>query len=70
MAMTDNTASAITCPLCGADNQCAMAAGKPPESCWCFNTKLDEKVKAKAAAVTDAQCVCPKCGQVAKDTQP
>ena len=64
--MAEKTSSETTCPLCGANNQCAIAAGKPAETCWCFNRKLDEEALTKAAAITDAQCVCPACGQVEK----
>ncbi|NND68677.1 MAG: cysteine-rich CWC family protein [Halioglobus sp.] len=54
------------CPLCGADNQCAVAAGRPAETCWCFSEQLDEDAKEKAAAITGAQCVCPACGMPEK----
>ncbi|RQO80923.1 cysteine-rich CWC family protein [Acidovorax sp. FJL06] len=51
------------CPLCGRANQCAMAAGRPPESCWCMTTPI---TPAALAAVPEAQrgqvCVCAACG--------
>ena len=60
--MAEKSSDASHCPLCGADNQCAIAAGNPPETCWCYNNTLDADVAAEAAAITDAQCVCPACG--------
>ena len=68
--MNEKSQTETTCPLCGADNQCAVAAGRAPETCWCYSAQLDSDVKEKAAAITDAQCVCPACGLPGKgDTQ-
>ncbi|MBT9513928.1 MAG: cysteine-rich CWC family protein [Acidovorax sp.] len=51
------------CPLCGGPNQCAMAAGLPPESCWCMTQPI---APAALAAVPEAQrgqvCICAACG--------
>ncbi|RLQ21401.1 hypothetical protein DWB85_12815 [Seongchinamella sediminis] len=51
------------CPLCGHHNQCATAAGKAPESCWCMTVELSA---AALAAVPEAErgvrCICPACG--------
>lgn len=60
--MNDKTQTATTCPLCGADNQCAVAAGGPPETCWCYSVQLEGEAKEKAAAISEAQCICPACG--------
>ena len=61
-AVSDKNQTEKQCPLCGQDNQCAVAAGDPPETCWCFSAQLDTGAKEKAAAITAAQCVCPSCG--------
>lgn len=50
------------CPLCGAENQCAMAGGRDPSSCWCMSATMD--ADALAAIPKDAQgrvCICAKC---------
>ncbi|MCZ8221975.1 MAG: cysteine-rich CWC family protein [Acidovorax sp.] len=58
------------CPLCGAANQCAIAAGRPPESCWCMVQPI---APAALAAVPTAQrgqiCICPACGTMSADAQ-
>lgn len=63
--MKDKTQSETTCPLCGADNQCAVAAGQPAESCWCLGVQMEGEALEKAKAITAAQCVCPACGRPA-----
>lgn len=60
--MNDKSQTETTCPLCGADNQCAVAAGRPAESCWCYGVQMEGEALEKAKAITDAQCVCPACG--------
>ncbi|TDG12390.1 hypothetical protein E2F43_12290 [Seongchinamella unica] len=51
------------CPLCGQDNQCAMAAGEPPDNCWCMTVEISA---AALAALPEAErgvrCICPACG--------
>ncbi len=68
--MNDKSQTDTICPLCGADNQCAMAAGRAPETCWCYTEQLDSAAKEKAAAITEAQCVCPACGLPDKAARP
>ena len=60
--MTEQQTKAAICPLCGGDNQCAMATGK--DTCWCWNTSLDIEARARAAEITTEQCLCPACGKV------
>ncbi|MCB1730897.1 MAG: cysteine-rich CWC family protein [Halieaceae bacterium] len=52
-----------TCPLCGGDNRCAMAAGRAPESCWCNSVTI---APAALAAIppesVGKRCLCPACG--------
>lgn len=51
------------CPLCGGDNQCAVAAGQPPESCWCQNAVISEAALAAVPAeAVNKVCLCPSCG--------
>jgi len=54
-----------TCPLCGADNQCAMAAGKPAESCWCQDVTFDPKALERIPPASQGKhCVCQACGRL------
>ncbi|MFW2388124.1 MAG: cysteine-rich CWC family protein [Polyangiales bacterium] len=51
-----------TCPICGEANDCAVAAGRSPESCWCMSAAMDPG--ALASIPTEAQgkiCICPRC---------
>jgi len=53
---------AMRCPLCGRTNECAVAAGKPPESCWCMTASMDPR--ALASIPPEAQgkvCICARC---------
>ena len=51
------------CPLCGADNQCAMASGKAPESCWCMSAEISaEALAALPESERGVRCICPACG--------
>ncbi|OYD49560.1 cysteine-rich CWC family protein [Acidovorax kalamii] len=67
---TPPLSSPSRCPLCGGPNQCAMAAGRPPESCWCMTQPI---APAALAAVPEAQrgqaCVCPACGTPSNNDQ-
>jgi len=50
------------CPVCGAANDCGVAAGKV--DCWCFTAVLPPEVLEKIPG--DAQgsvCVCPACAR-------
>jgi len=58
-----------TCPLCGGDNQCAMAAGRPAQTCWCATATIS--ADALAAIPQDSigkRCLCPACGQTEGDS--
>jgi len=52
------------CPVCGGENLCAIANGKPAETCWCmsydFNDKLREKIRSHEKTDGTA-CVCRNC---------
>ncbi|GAB3286449.1 cysteine-rich CWC family protein [Parahaliea aestuarii] len=60
----DTSNTAIYCPLCGADNHCAVARGGDIGDCWCASTPID---RAALAAVPPAargtSCLCPACGR-------
>ena len=50
------------CPLCGQDNQCAVAAGRDPETCWCMSTTIDpEQLAAIPSEAQGKVCICSAC---------
>lgn len=52
------------CPLCGGDNDCAMANELAPESCWCVSIAIAPEILA--AVPSDAvgkRCICPRCAR-------
>ena len=52
------------CPLCGSDNQCAIAAGREPESCWCMAITIDpQTLAAIPAEAQGGVCICEKCAR-------
>jgi len=54
------------CPLCGADNRCAVAAGRAIESCWCMSATIGPELLSRIP--TEAQgrvCICEKCAKLA-----
>ncbi|MDH4039049.1 MAG: cysteine-rich CWC family protein [Gammaproteobacteria bacterium] len=52
-----------TCPLCGGDNRCAMAAGRPVDSCWCAAATISAAALAAVPAESvGKRCLCPACG--------
>ncbi|MDO4593674.1 MAG: cysteine-rich CWC family protein [Comamonadaceae bacterium] len=54
----------LRCPLCGQDNQCAVAAGLPAESCWCMQTRIAPQALERLPEAQRAKaCICPACGQ-------
>jgi hypothetical protein len=55
-------ADATRCPLCGSANECAVAAGRDPESCWCMTVTMSPS--ALGAIPEEAQgkiCICARC---------
>ena len=51
-----------SCPLCGKPNECAVAAGRDPESCWCMTATMSPN--ALTAIPAEAQgkaCICARC---------
>lgn len=66
--MAQKELSQTRCPLCGSDNQCAIAAGRPPETCWCQDAVISKA--ALAAIPTEAVnkvCLCPACGRATEE---
>ncbi|MFT3718572.1 cysteine-rich CWC family protein [Pseudorhodoferax sp.] len=55
------------CPLCGALNTCAMAAGAPAAraaDCWCMRTPVAPAALARLPAERRGlACLCPRCAQ-------
>lgn len=51
-----------TCPLCGVANECAVAAGREPESCWCMSAVMDPGALASIPAEAQGKiCICARC---------
>ncbi|MGL4564344.1 MAG: cysteine-rich CWC family protein [Halioglobus sp.] len=51
-----------TCPLCGGDNQCALAGGRPWETCWCVSASIGAAALAALPAQSvGRRCICPAC---------
>ncbi len=64
--MTPETARTTehACPRCGGDNDCALAAGRPVDACWCVDVQIDEQLLPGAGDRNDAlSCLCPDCAR-------
>ena len=62
MSQPIDTSDTTKCPLCGEANECAMAAGRSPETCWCMTESMDPD--ALASIPPEAQgkvCICARC---------
>jgi len=58
-ADTDDTRS---CPLCRQPNECAVAAGLDPESCWCMTATMSPDALASIPARARGKiCICARC---------
>lgn len=50
------------CPLCGATNECAIAAGRSAESCWCMTAEIPTDVLASIPEEAQGKvCICARC---------
>ncbi|MEZ5665081.1 MAG: cysteine-rich CWC family protein [Burkholderiaceae bacterium] len=54
------------CPLCGADNRCAMEierdTGVPQGPCWCSTQQFSEALLARLPAQARGKaCICARC---------
>ncbi|MEG0920684.1 MAG: cysteine-rich CWC family protein [Comamonas sp.] len=69
--MSNTSAAAQQCPLCGQNNRCAVAQGLPAEQCWCMTASIDRDALARIpAADRGLRCICPGCGQATDDRVP
>ena len=67
--MTEQEQQARICPLCGGDNQCAMAAGRPADTCWCQGVTINPAALAKIPqASVNKHCLCPACGRLQEES--
>ncbi|WP_183907944.1 cysteine-rich CWC family protein [Simiduia aestuariiviva] len=48
------------CAVCGADNQCAIAANPGATDCWCRAQQFPETLRA---VVSSEQCICACCAE-------
>ncbi len=49
------------CPLCGKDNQCAVAAGQN-SGCWCQHQSFDRQLlESQTGNEAMARCICQNC---------
>jgi len=53
----------LRCPLCGADNECAVArTGAFATACWCREVMIDPEVLACVPeSRRDRACLCRRC---------
>jgi hypothetical protein len=50
------------CPLCGSPNECAVAAGRSAETCWCMTATIDPDTLASIPEEAQGKvCICAKC---------
>ncbi|MGB1141553.1 MAG: cysteine-rich CWC family protein [Halioglobus sp.] len=60
--MDTDTSPEKTCPLCGAANNCAMAQGRPAESCWCQDVAFSQEALSRIPeASRNKHCICQAC---------
>jgi hypothetical protein len=58
--VTDPAPDPTRCPLCGASNQCGMAAGST--ECWCFGATVSkEALERLPSAARGVACLCARC---------
>ena len=56
------------CPLCGQPNQCAVAAGRAAETCWCMTATISpEAIAAIPAEAQGRVCLCARCAGIEAD---
>jgi broad specificity phosphatase PhoE len=52
------------CPVCGADNSCAVADGQSVSACWCHGSKLSREVLERIPRERrGTACVCQWCAE-------
>jgi hypothetical protein len=64
MTATSDFTDRTKCPLCGDVNECAIAAGKDAESCWCMAVTMSPDVlKAIPPEARNRVCICARCAR-------
>ncbi|MEO8248212.1 MAG: cysteine-rich CWC family protein [Burkholderiales bacterium] len=63
------------CPLCGADNCCALelerVTGLPQPPCWCTGVTIDAAVLDRIPrSLARISCVCPTCATARAPASP
>ena len=71
-AKTTNTnaspVNVLVCPLCGEDNGCSYAAGRPHSECWCNHAEFPEGVFDRIPAEQRRKsCICQRCLETYKN---
>jgi hypothetical protein len=62
--------SATECPLCGENNSCAAALGKPENTCWCVTEQFPpDLLEHPTLAAARDRCVCANCLDKARRQQ-
>jgi Cysteine-rich CWC len=57
------------CPLCGKENQCALARGCPSTPCWCADVAIAAAVLASIPAEARGKaCICRDCALAAANS--
>jgi hypothetical protein len=57
----DNKA-ADKCPLCAGDNDCAIAAGRAAQTCWCMTVDIPAALlETLPEDERGVRCLCSKC---------
>jgi len=50
------------CPLCDADNDCAVAAGNTLGACWCMDEQFEESLLIQpTVSASSERCICRAC---------
>ena len=56
------------CPSCGEPNECAVAAGRSAELCWCMSVTIDPETIARIPAEARGKvCICRRCASRSDD---
>ncbi|WP_308196646.1 cysteine-rich CWC family protein [Shewanella insulae] len=54
--------NASLCPLCQQPNDCALAARREGDTCWCHHQEFVPKAKIPQAIAPDS-CICQACAE-------
>ena len=58
--------TAARCPLCGKDNDCALARGCANTPCWCADVVISAEVLRRIPeAERGKACICRECATAA-----